>query len=115
MTNPILAVVWTIAALLSTGLPTISADAQNPSTTPTPQQTRPLRPNGGSADTSQQSTNPTANQPSLGNELSHSRGVIRPPPTGDQAVVPPPPTSNRSTPVIPPPGTPGGNQNIQPK
>lgn len=115
MTNPKLAIALTIAALLSPGLVAISADAQNPSTTPTPQQSHPLRPNEGSSDSSRQGTNPTPNQPSLGNDLSHSRGVIRPPPTGDQAVVPPPPSSKQSTPVIPPPGTPGGNQNVQPK
>jgi hypothetical protein len=52
---------------------------------------------------------------SLSDELSRSGGVVQPPATGDQGVVPPPKAGPQSTPVIPPPGTPGGNQAIQPK
>jgi hypothetical protein len=52
---------------------------------------------------------------SLSGELSRSRGVIAPPPTGDQGVVPPPAVGPQSTPVIPPPGSPGGRQDIVPK
>ena len=52
---------------------------------------------------------------SLSSELSRSGGVVRPPSTGDQGVVAPPSAGAQSTPVIPPPGTPGGNQEIQPK
>jgi hypothetical protein len=115
MTNPKLAIAMTMAALLSAGLVTISAGAQNPSTPlPPPQQSRPVPPNGGSSsDPDQQSTNPTPN--TLGSELSHSNGVIKPPSTGDQGVIPPPTNGTQSTPVIPPPGTPGGNPNVQPK
>jgi hypothetical protein len=115
MTNPKLTVAVILAALLSPGLATISAGAQNPSTPPRPQQTHPMLSNGGSSGSSQQGTNPTPNQNSLGNELSHSSGVIKPPLTRDQDVIPPPSTGKQSTPVIPPPGTPGGNQNVQPK
>ena len=45
-----------------------------------------------------------------------SNGKKLPPPqTGDQGVVSPPKAGPQSTPVIPPPGTPGGNQEVQPK
>ena len=52
---------------------------------------------------------------SLSDELSRSGGVVQPPATGDQGVMPPPKAGPQSTPIIPPPGTPGGNQAIQPK
>jgi hypothetical protein len=52
---------------------------------------------------------------SLSGELSRSRGVIAPPPTGDAGVVPPPAVGPQSMPVIPPPGSPGGRQDIVPK
>ena len=46
-----------------------------------------------------------------------SKGVIRPPVTGDQGGVITPPDSSKAMPmpVIPPPGSPGGDQNVQPK
>lgn len=49
----------------------------------------------------------------LSDKLSRSGGVITPPEVGDPNVKAPP--SVGDTPVIPPPGTPGGNQNVQPK
>jgi hypothetical protein len=49
----------------------------------------------------------------LSDTLSRSGGVITPPEVGDPNVKAPP--SVGDTPVIPPPGTPGGNQNVQPK
>jgi hypothetical protein len=52
---------------------------------------------------------------SLSDELSRTGGVMQPPATGDQGVVAPPRAGSQSTPVIPPPGTPGGNQEVQPK
>jgi len=48
-------------------------------------------------------------------KLSESNGVIRPPPTGDHSVVMPPPTETTNKAVIAPPGTPGGDQTVQPK
>jgi hypothetical protein len=43
-------------------------------------------------------------------------GVIRPPVTGDRGVVKPPDNAGAMPmPVIPPPGSPGGDQNVQPK
>jgi hypothetical protein len=50
----------------------------------------------------------------LSDKLSESKGVICPPNGVDPKMAAPPP-SGGNTPVIPPPGTPGGNQNVQPK
>jgi hypothetical protein len=41
--------------------------------------------------------------------------VICPPQSRDTEMAVPPPSNSSRTPVIPPPGTPGGDQNIQPK
>jgi hypothetical protein len=49
----------------------------------------------------------------LSNKLSQSGGVICPPDI-DQGMKAPTPDTGKM-PVIPPPGSPGGNQNIQPK
>lgn len=46
--------------------------------------------------------------------LSQSKGVIHPPPTGDHSVVKPPKDTTGAA-VIAPPGTPGGDQSVQPK
>jgi hypothetical protein len=48
-------------------------------------------------------------------QLSRSGGVVKPPATGDEGVITPPNPGPQSMPVIPPPGTPGGNQQVQPK
>jgi hypothetical protein len=53
---------------------------------------------------------------SLSNALERNKGVLKPPPTGDSAIETTVPNPDPGTTVvIPPPGTPGGNQNIQPK
>jgi hypothetical protein len=49
----------------------------------------------------------------LSNKLSQSNGVICPPDV-DQGMKAPTPNTG-TMPVIPPPGSPGGNQNVQPK
>jgi hypothetical protein len=53
---------------------------------------------------------------SLSDRLDRNKGVINPPPTGDadiETTVPnPDPGTTR---VIPPPGTPGGDQSVEPK
>jgi len=70
--------------------------------TPNAEQRTPTSPNGTAA-----CPDPT------GRDLARSCGVITPPATGDTGVIP---TPNQGTmPVVPPPGTPGGNQNVQPK
>jgi hypothetical protein len=42
-------------------------------------------------------------------------GVIPPPATGDHSVITPPANGVAKTPVIPPPGTPGDNNDVEPK
>jgi len=50
----------------------------------------------------------------LADRLAKSNGVLCPPSGVDPEIRAPTPDSG-NTPVIPPPGSPGGNQNIQPK
>jgi hypothetical protein len=52
--------------------------------------------------------------PTLSDQLEGSKGVIKPPANVDPDMRVPAPDVGR-TPVIPPPGTPGGNQDVQPK
>jgi hypothetical protein len=52
----------------------------------------------------------------LSKRLDRTDGVIRPPQTIDPEIHAPVPEPNPgTTPVIPPPGTPGGDQSIEPK
>jgi hypothetical protein len=52
----------------------------------------------------------------LSKKLEQNEGVIRPPATGTPDITVPAPVPNPgTTPVIPPPGSPGGNQQVQPK
>lgn len=51
----------------------------------------------------------------LSDKLAQSRGVICPPEHVDPDIKAPTPQGGGSMPVIPPPGSPGGNQNVQPK
>jgi hypothetical protein len=52
----------------------------------------------------------------LSDKLERSGGVITPPAGVDPGISAPAPVPNPgTTPVIPPPGSPGGNQSIQPK
>jgi hypothetical protein len=50
----------------------------------------------------------------LSEKLAQSKGVICPPASADNEMAMPPPAGGR-TPVIRPPGTPGGDQSVQPK
>jgi hypothetical protein len=50
----------------------------------------------------------------LSDKLARSKGVICPPASADNEMAVPPPAGGRM-PVIPPPGTPGGDQSVQPK
>jgi hypothetical protein len=68
---------------------------------------------GPSAGPSQCAT-PDSPANNLSDKLSQSKGVICPPSGVDPKMAAPPP-SGGNTPVIPPPGTPGGDQNVQPK
>jgi hypothetical protein len=76
---------------------------------PLPEQTEPAPPSSENAPEPEGSTVPPEDP------LSHSGGVVAPPPTGDRSVVTPPAGGSGSMPVIPPPGTPGGNPSVQPK
>lgn len=52
----------------------------------------------------------------LGQQLSRSKGVIQPPAGIDPGIETTAPEPNTpATPVIPPPGSPGGDQSVQPK
>jgi hypothetical protein len=52
----------------------------------------------------------------LSEKLDRSKGVLRPPAGVDPEIQAPAPEPNpQTTPVIPPPGTPGGDQSVQPK
>jgi hypothetical protein len=50
----------------------------------------------------------------LSDKLAQSKGVICPPASTDKEMAVTPPAGGRM-PVIPPPGTPGGDQSVQPK
>jgi hypothetical protein len=53
---------------------------------------------------------------SLSEQLDRNKGVITPPPTGDTEIETTAPNPDPGTTrVIPPPGTPGGDQSVQPK
>jgi hypothetical protein len=52
----------------------------------------------------------------LSEKLEATDGVIRPPSGIDPGITAPAPVPDPgTTPIIPPPGSPGGNQNIEPK
>jgi hypothetical protein len=58
----------------------------------------------------------TGSTGTLSDKLEATEGVIRPPTTATPDMTVPAPVPNPgTTPVIPPPGSPGGNQSIQPK
>ena len=68
-----------------------------------------------SAPAPSQSENPVPGEP-LGQQLSRSKGVIKPPAGVDPEIeAPAPQQDNPTMRVIPPPGSPGGDPSIQPK
>jgi hypothetical protein len=71
--------------------------------------------NGSAAADQGEDKNAIAPNASSSKKLSESKGVIHPPPTGDHSVIAPPPTVKTNKTVISPPGTPGGDQSVQPK
>lgn len=87
-----------VAALPASAQP---SDQPGPETAPVPSNPAPPAPHESSGS-------------SASDKLSHSRGVITPPATGDENVMPPPSAGTASTPVIPPPGS-NGNGPVQPK
>ena len=73
----------------------------------------PTSPYAGPDRAPQGQSRPTSEPAHPGDSLS--QGVIQPPATGDGGVIAPPNTDKTPMPVIPPPGTPGGNERVQPK
>jgi len=60
--------------------------------------------------------NTTGSTGTLSDKLEKSDGVIRPPTTATPDMTVPAPVPNPgTTPVIPPPGSPGGNQQVDPR
>ena len=56
------------------------------------------------------------NSGNLSDRLDRSQGVIKPPEGVDPGMrTPAPGPGSQRTPVIPPPGTPGGDQSVEPK
>lgn len=61
-------------------------------------------------------TGSTRSDAPLSDKLEATDGVIRPPTGVDPGITAPAPVPDPgTTPVIPPPGSPGGNQSIEPK
>jgi hypothetical protein len=61
-------------------------------------------------------TGSTGSNKPLSEKLNETEGVIRPPENNTPDMRVPAPVPNPgTTPVIPPPGSPGGNQSVQPK
>ncbi|HEY7246435.1 MAG TPA: hypothetical protein VH678_21385 [Xanthobacteraceae bacterium] len=97
-----------VAGLLAGGSASAQAPAQGPAM---PQQSAACPPGS-------KSESPTVGEghssKPLSDKLAQSNGVICPPTGLDPQMQVPPPGGGRLK-VIPPPGTPGGNQNVQPK
>jgi hypothetical protein len=114
----------TLALFLLTATPVIS-HAQAPPAPATPMAEtaapEPQRPSGcvpvkpapRSPNASEGTTVGQANE-ALGDKLAKSNGVLCPPAGVDPEMRAPTPEGG-NMPVIPPPGSPGGNQNVQPK
>jgi hypothetical protein len=67
-------------------------------------------------DDNQHQTDPERPNDDLSHKLDQGKGVLKPPPTGDEEIYTDAPDPNPgTTPVIPPPGTPGGDQSVNPK
>lgn len=93
----------------------VSAQSTPPSPKPTPD-SRSLAPDTQVCppDTRSGSTSGSGGDQNLSDRLAESKGVICPPAVADPEIALPPPQGGR-TPVIPPPGSPGGDQSVQPK
>jgi hypothetical protein len=111
--------VLVLSMILAGGLST-AALAQNPQVLqqqapnmPAPQQmpAEKVEPNMGSSDNSPSTTGSTN---TLSDKLEKSDGVITPPANMSPDIAVPAPDTG-TTPVIRPPGSPGGNQQVQPK
>lgn len=84
---------------------------------PNPVQPQPRDPNmPGQHNTVPEKIDQTGTTGTLSDKLERTEGVIRPSPNLDPGITVTPPVPNPgTTPIIPPPGSPGGNQSVQPK
>ena len=109
MTKPsISALVGALALAGGVGGAALAQDTRNLRPPSLPEATQPALPD-------ENAPQPEGSTVPPGHDLSHSGGVLVPPPSADRGVVKPPREGTGSMPVIPPPGTPGGNPNVQPK
>lgn len=97
---------------LAAGATATAAEAPREDGKPPPQEQAPSGPGAPGQDGSGSSL-PRGN---LSDELSRSKGVIRPPENVDPAMKQPAPSPGpQSMPVVPPPGTPGNKPQVEPK
>jgi hypothetical protein len=102
--RPLLTVAGLLAAALAVGP---AAWAQSTQSTPADRDRQPRTETEGQA---------PPNSGNLSDRLDRSQGVIKPPQGVDSGMqVPAPDPGSQRTPVIPPPGTPGGDQTVEPK
>ncbi len=107
---------WSL--IIGLALPCV-AGAQNPQPAP-PQQAHPtVAPPGAPAPPPEQiappAQTPLPPKTTLSERLSEQKGTLHPPPVDPGMQAPLPPRGQGTMPVIPPPGTPGGDQRVEPK
>ena len=106
-----------ILVLLVAGIATVSGTAWSQSPAP-PAARDTTQPNSSCAPGAGQNA-PTVgsgqSNSNLSDKLAQSGGVICPPSSRDSEMAVPPRNDSGRMPVIPPPGTPGGDQSVQPK
>jgi hypothetical protein len=99
------------AALLAAATPVVAQTSVNPANPPaaaSPNQVIPEK------DRSRPVDQPPSAGGNLSDKLNKTGGVIAPPSDVDPDMRKPAPSVG-TTPVVPPPGTPGGNQRVDPK
>lgn len=99
--------------------PTATTPPPPTATVPVPKATAaadcaPAKPDSPHSDAAPGGTTTGQAREPLGDRLAQSGGVLCPPSGVDPEIRAPTPNTG-NTPVIPPPGSPGGNQNVQPK
>ena len=109
MTKPLIsALVGALALAGTVAGAALAQDGRTLRSPPRPEATQPAPPD-------ENAPQPEGSTVPPGEDLSHSGGVLTPPPSADRGVVKPPSEGTGSMPVIPPPGTPGGNPSVKPK
>ena len=106
----------TVAFVLLCGLTFGTALAGPPSTSDAVEKGAPQGQDPPGADEQEQAPPSASEDENLSEQLDRNKGVLTPPATGDADIYTEAPNPNPgTTPVIPPPGTPGGDQSIEPK